>query len=111
MGSVAKQVELAHMKAVDIVAESMGWQELATLGLSPPHTALRVWGEAGQDGQDGLDGQAELLCEVYLGDEQPGKGILAKAGGSDTVYHLDPALADAIPLNYGLFVESFASKE
>jgi hypothetical protein len=97
--------ELADLKAADIVAESMGSRELSALGLSPPHTTLRVWGEAGEDGQ------AQRLCEVHLGNEQPGKGVLAKSGESDAVYRLDSALADAIPLNYGVFVDSFASKE
>jgi len=97
--------ELAGLKAVDIVAESMGAQELAALGLSPANATFRVFGAPGEDGK------APLLCEILLGTADPSRGILARAIGKDAVYRLDYALADEIPVNYGAFVESFASVE
>ena len=96
--------ELARLKAVGIVAESMGPRELAELGLLPARAAFRVFGSPGEEGE------ANLLCEIRIGDSNASEGILAKAIGNDTVYRLDYALSDDIPVNYGVFVESFATK-
>ena len=97
--------ELARLTAVDIVAESMGASELAALGLSPAHVTFRVLDSTGEEGA------AEALCEIAIGDADPERGILAKAADSDTVYRLDYALSEEVPINYGLFLENFVSKE
>ena len=83
----------------------MGGSELAAVGLSPAHASFRVFGAPDEDGE------AELLGQIAFGNADPGRGILARGSGTDVVYRLDYALADEFPVNYGAFLESFASKE
>ncbi len=83
--------ELGRLRAEDIAAESMGAQELAGVGLSPPRVIFRVFGAA-------EDGEAPKLAEVHVGHAKAGRGIFARVPERATVYLLDEELAETLPL-------------
>ncbi len=99
--------ELAGLEAQDVLAESMGEGELRGLGLAPPRVALRV--EGGQPEEDGA--KPAVLAELEFGTPDPERGIPARIVGSDTVYWVEPELADVMPVNVEAFENRFASKE
>ncbi len=96
---------LARLVADDIPAESMGPDELAAVGLSPPRVALRVYGAGTSE-----TGAPALLGEVHIGVAR-GEHVLAKVPGRDTVYALDYAVAEDIPINLEAFENRFVSEE
>lgn len=95
--------ELSRLRADDILADAMGENELASVGLRPPRVIVRVRGEGGDE--------APLLAEIHLGSADPARGIIARAAGEDRVYRLDYALAEHVPVSLEAFRNRFVSKE
>jgi len=96
--------ELARLDAVDIAADEMGADELAGLGLAPAHAAIRIFGKPPEDG-----GDAPVLADVQLGVQQ-GDRVLAKRADRPTVFRMDAALAEHIPVSLEAFRNRFVSK-
>jgi hypothetical protein len=93
--------ELSNLEASDILAESMGEQELGRLGLSPPNAIVSVYGEApaGEPEEGAEAAPAPRLAEIHLGSLDPLEGIAARAVGDATVYRLDLAIAEHVPVS------------
>jgi len=108
--------ELSRLRAQDILAESAGPAELAALGLAPPRVVLRAFGKAkGAEGEGGGGADAggppaageadeaaraeELLGEVQIGISRGEGGIVARRPGVETLFLLDPALAEDVPVS------------
>ena len=105
-GAAARVVaELARLKAADIAAEEVGPKEEAALGLAPPHAVIRVFGAKPQAG-----GEAPRLAEVHLG-AQKNDRIFATLPDRKTLYQIDGALAEHIPISLEAFRNRFVSKE
>jgi hypothetical protein len=94
-------VELSRLKAEEIVAESAGDDELLSLRLSPAAAVYRVY--------DAAEG-GELLAQVDLGVIQGGGWILARTPGRDTLFGLDLALAEQLPVNLEAFRNRFVAE-
>jgi len=105
--------ELSRLEASDIAAESMGPAELRQLGLSPPNTIVSVFGEAPADesGEGEAAAPAPRLAEIHLGSLDPARGIAARAAGDATVYRLDLALAEHVPVSLEAFRSRFLAAE
>jgi hypothetical protein len=98
--------ELSRLRADDVAADEMGERELQAVGLLPPRVLLRVLGEPPAAG-----GEAPRLAEVWLGELDPRRGILARRPDAPTVFLLDPALAEHVPISLDAFRNRFVSKE
>jgi hypothetical protein len=98
--------EVSHLRAKTILAESMGESELAALGLAPPAAVVRVWADPEEEG-----GEAKQVAEVQLGKLDAEHGIPARVPGRDTVYALDGALAEHVPVSLEAFRERFVGGE
>jgi hypothetical protein len=106
-GRAARLVsELSRLEARDIVADRLEAAELEALGLAPPQTVVRVLGKPAEAG-----GEAPELAEVELGVLDPERGIAARTPERETVYRLDPALAEHVPVSLEAFRERFRSEE
>jgi len=97
--------ELARLDAADIAADEVGAQELAGLGLSPAHATIRVYGQAPEGG-----GQAPVLADLQLG-VQKGDRIVARRADRPTIFRMDAARAESIPVSLEAFRNRFVSKE
>lgn len=95
--------ELARLDAADIAADGMGPEELEGLGLSPAHTAIRVFGKSPETG-----GDAPVLADVQFGVLQ-GDRVLAKRADRPTVFRMDAALAEHVPVSLEAFRNRFVS--
>jgi hypothetical protein len=110
--------ELSQLAADDIVAESMGEQQLEKLGLSPPNTIITVLGptpaapadakEAAEGGSEPLPPSAPRLAELHLGNLTP-EGVAVRAAGNPIVYRLDLETADRLPVNLEAFRTRFSA--
>jgi hypothetical protein len=115
--------ELSRLEAADILAESMGEQELEKLGLSPPNAIITVLGAAPADpakapeaatakeeGKEEVDEPlppaAPRLAELHFGNVTP-KGVAAQAVGDPIVYRLDLETAERLPVNLDAFQSRF----
>jgi hypothetical protein len=108
-GKVAALVAaLANLRARDIAAESMGTEELERVGLSPANAIFSVSGEPPAGGEKG---GAPQLAEVHLGILRGTDGIVAQRAGDDTVFVLDHALAEQLPVSYEAFANRFRARE
>lgn len=97
--------ELARLDAADIAAEEVGPDELAGLGLAPPHAAIRVYGEPPAEG-----GEAPVLADVQIG-VQSGDRIVARRADRPTIFRIDAARAEHVPVSLEAFRNRFLSKE
>ncbi|NNL66759.1 MAG: DUF4340 domain-containing protein [Myxococcales bacterium] len=105
-GRAARMVaELSTLNGDDILAEAMGPEELAALGLAPPRVRFRV--KAAAEG----DAPGAVLAEVWLGEPDPDRGIVARAGDRERVYRIDYALAEHLPISVEAFRNRFLSQE
>ena len=111
--------ELSQLEADDILAESMGEQELEKLGLSPPNTIITVFGaapaapaeaEKAEKGGEPLPPSAPRLAEVHLGKATP-EGVAVRAAGSPIVYRLGLETAERLPVNLDAFQTRFREQE
>jgi hypothetical protein len=80
---------LSGLRAADIIAEELGPEELRAMGLDPAKAVLLVYG----DGEP-----AERLAEIHLG-VAFGDGVAARVPDRDTIFKIDAARADAIPMD------------
>jgi hypothetical protein len=94
--------ELSRLRASDILAEAMGPAELKAIELDPPRSIVRVFGEG--EGDD-----AELLAEVHLGALR-NEGIAARLPDRETIFQLDAAVAERIPVSLEAFENRFVAK-
>lgn len=97
--------ELARLEAAEIAAEEVGPQELAGLGLAPPRATIRVYGAAPAAG-----GEAPVLADVQLG-VQSGDRIVARRADRPTIFRLDAAKAEHVPVSLEAFRNRFVSQE
>ena len=88
-----------RLTATDIVAEELGDEELAALGLAPARARLQVTGE-----------QGALLADVALGVAQPGRGILPSGVDSPIVYRVDETVAERVPVDAAAFEAGFVGE-
>ncbi|MBW2272716.1 MAG: DUF4340 domain-containing protein [Deltaproteobacteria bacterium] len=100
--------ELAQLEGVSIVADAMGPEELAAVGLAPPGVILRAYAARGPEA--GVDAGAALpVAEVHLGHSDPERGAIAKAPDRDTIYRIDPVLSEQIPVSHEAFMSRFVA--
>jgi hypothetical protein len=105
-GMAARLVaELARLDAAEIAAEEAGPEELAGLGLAPPRATLRVHGPAPEGG-----GAAPLLAEVQFG-VQSGDRVIARRADRPTIFRMDAARAQHLPVSLEAFRNRFASQQ
>lgn len=102
-GKVARLVaELARLRGTDIVKESAGEAELATLGLAPPRVRIEVFGTAA------AGAAAPELAVVEIGDSTS-DGPLARTPSSPAVYRLAPSVTEWLPTGVDSFRKSFVA--
>jgi hypothetical protein len=92
---------LSSLQATDILAEEMGPEELAGLGLSPPRVRIRVGTESGDRDDSGI------LADVRLGRLISGRGLLAQRAGDPTVFVLAESVVQKIPISAEAFANRF----
>lgn len=92
--------ELSRLRARDILADAMGPEELRGVALDPPNASLVV---------RGADAGAPL-ADVRIGVVREGGGIVAQAAGGETVFELDPALGDLVPVSLESLRAGFVAK-
>ena len=96
--------ELSTLQATDFAAESAGEEELAGLGFAPPRARVLVFGQG-----EGAD--APVLAELHFGVLRSLRGLAARIPERATVFWVDGALAEHVPLSVAEFRERFASGE
>lgn len=94
---------LSKLRAVDILADSAGPDELRTLELEPPNVALTVHSDA--------EDASEPLVRVRIGVFDGGRGIAAQVDGNPVIYLLEDNLAEHIPINLEAFHNRFLAEE
>jgi hypothetical protein len=104
---------LASLRAEDIIADEMGPDELASLGLSPPRVRIRIEDRAAPDEE------TQILAEVAIGRLDEDRGLFAQRiggiggiGGVDgvgdgMVYLLPPSAVDDLPSSRAAFSSDF----
>ncbi len=102
--------DLARLEAHDVVAESMGPDELAALGLSPPATVITVLGERDEAGEgEGDDAARPVLAELHLGRVTP-QGVVARRAGAPEVWRLGLDATTRIPVSLEAFRTRFRAE-
>ncbi|MFP8882401.1 MAG: DUF4340 domain-containing protein [Myxococcota bacterium] len=91
--------ELSRLRAESTLADELGPDELAAIGLEPPQASITVYGE---------DDTAPL-AEVRLGTSRA-EGIPAQIPGNSTVFRLAPAVGENLPLNHEALKNHFLAK-
>jgi len=105
-GKAARIVaELARLRGSDIVADAMGEEEQRRLGLDPPRVRFRVRAAGAEDAE------GPVLADVWLGDLDAERGIVARSGDRDRIYRIDFALAEHLPVSAEALRNRFQSKE
>jgi hypothetical protein len=104
--------DVAHLKADDIVADSVGASELTSLGLSPPQARIKVYGRApaATSGEKKGAGGAPLLADLLIG-VQKGDHIVTKRADRDTIFGMAASEGRNIPVSLDAFRNRFVSKE
>lgn len=97
--------ELSHLRGEQILADAMGPDERVAAGLSPPRVSIRVLGVPVDEGDE-----PPVLAEVLLG-RFDDAGIVARAADGETVYRLDYALAEHLPVSLEAFRNRFRLTE
>ena len=94
--------ELASLDAIEIVAEEMGPDERASLGLEPPRARIRV-------GDGSTEGEAfEILADLSIGRFDPDRGVFAMRADRPTVFLLAPERAEELPISASRYRADFA---
>jgi len=96
---------LADLRAIDIAAESMGDDELAGVGLSPPNATFKVLGAAPEEGEP------PVLAVVKLGALRGSEGVLARRAEDGTVYVIGLDESEYLPISHEAFANHFRSAE
>jgi hypothetical protein len=94
----------SRLRGDAVVADALGKEELEGIGLNPPRVILSVFGEAGSEGEGGAEA---LLGVLHLGSTRA-EGIFAQVPNRETVFALDAAIAEFIPVNLEAFQNHFA---
>jgi len=101
---------LSSLRAEDILADEMGPDELASLGLSPPRVRIRIEDRAEPDEE------TQVVAEVAIGRLDEDRGLFAQSlgGVGDTdgvgegkVFVLSLSVADGIPISRDAFAKDF----
>lgn len=92
--------ELSRLSAEDVLAERVGPEELAELGLDPPRASFAV--------REGDADDAALLSELRLGVVQGSEGVVAQSGERPQVYRLGLGVGEHLPINLEAFRNRFA---
>jgi hypothetical protein len=92
---------LAELTAIDVVAEALGPEEQAALGLAPARVAVRVWGEGAS---------APLLADVALGRVRAGIGVYARRADADEILLLEAEVGAEIPTSLTAFRDEFGER-
>lgn len=92
--------ELSGLSADAILAERVGPEELAGLGLAPPRVSLTVRGAEGD----------AVLAQVRLGARQGADGVVAQTGENPQVFRLDAATAEHLPVSLEAFRNRFLAR-
>jgi len=104
---------LSRLSASDVLAESVGPDELGGLALDPPNATFVVYGEAPADASDsgdaesGEDAAETPLAEVRVGAFQGNDGIVAQRADRPTLFRLDPSAAQSLPVSLEAFRARF----
>ena len=93
--------ELASLRAAEIIADEMGEDELASLGLSPPRVTIRIEDRAE------LDEATQVLAEVAIGRLDEDRGLFGQRIGEEMVFVLPLSVADEIPNSREVFSNDF----
>lgn len=93
--------EIAGLEAYDIVADEMGPNERASLGLAPPRARLRVEGDADPSAA------ARVLADLLIGRFEPDRGLFAQRSGDPTIYLLGAEGAEELPISAADFRTEF----
>ncbi|MEE8509220.1 MAG: hypothetical protein V3T07_09170, partial [Myxococcota bacterium] len=89
--------ELSRLRAEDILADSMGPDELQALELAPPAAVYRVFGEGD-----------EKLAQVELGALRD-DWIFGRTEGHETVFKLESRFAQRIPVSFEAYRNRFVA--
>ena len=92
---------LSNLVAADILADEMGPEELAGVGLAPPIARIVVHGAEGE----------EPLASIRLGVVRGDEGIVAQSAGNAVVFELDHGLAERVPVSLEAFRNRFLATE
>ena len=87
--------------AADIVADEMGPDELASLGLLPPRVRISVEDRAVPEEQ------RQVLAEIAIGRLDATRGLFSQRIGEPTVFVLPPSAVESIPHSLASFVRDF----
>ena len=105
---------LSHLKAAQIVADSMEEPKLRKLGLAPPNAVVTVFGQR-PEGVKAAEGESApplpVLAEVQFGNVEGSEWIVARAAGDPTVYRLAYSLAEQLPVSLDAFRNRFRAEE
>jgi len=105
---------LSHLKATQIVADSMEEPKLHKLGLAPPNAVVTVFGKR-PEGPKAAKGESEpplpVLAEVQFGNTEGSEWITARAAGDPAVYRLAYSLAEQLPVSLDAFRNRFRAEE
>jgi hypothetical protein len=93
--------ELARLRARDILADSMGPDELRGLALEPPNASLVVHGAEG----------GAPLADLRIGVVRDDGGVVAQTVGNATVFELDPAVSQFVPVSLDAFRNRFVARQ
>jgi hypothetical protein len=94
--------ELSDLEADDILAERVGPEELAALGLDPPRATLLVSGAGEAD--------APRLAELRIGMPRGSEGFIAQSGESPIVFAIAGHRAEHIPVSLEAFRNRFLAE-
>jgi hypothetical protein len=94
---------LSSLRAEDILADEMGPDELASLGLSPPRVRIRIEDRAEPDEE------TLVLAEVAIGRLDEDRGLFAQSigGVGGKVFVLPHSVVDDIPISRDAFAKDF----
>ena len=91
---------LSTLQATEIVADGLGAKEREALRLAPGNLRVQVTGEGGQ-----------VLTELVFGRVRAGQGWWVSSTDSPTVYRVDEALAEVLPVDAADFQARWISSE
>jgi len=111
----AAMAVLSHLKAAQIVADSMDEPKLRKLGLAPPNAVVTVFGKQPEAGKPAEGGESApplpVLAEVQFGNVEGSEWIAARAAGDPTVYRLAYSVAEQLPVSLDAFRNRFRAEE
>ncbi len=98
-------LRLSQLDAVEVVAEALGVDEQAALGLVPARLRIRVLGS------EPANGEAMLLADVRFGTRDPDRGPVARSDDRDEIHRLDASLDGRLPWDATIFAREFLAEE